>query len=70
MSRKYRELEQVIHAGELGVPASNNAFNEVLWEELQATSVRMLNDRSAALTLRVLTALSFRPVKGRVSGPR
>ena len=39
-------------------------------EALQATRVRMLNDRKAALTLNVLTALSLRPVKGRVSGPR
>ena len=30
MSRKYRESEQVIHAGELGVSAGNDAFNEVL----------------------------------------
>ena len=30
----------------------------------------MLNERRAALTLKVLTALSFRPVKGSVSGPR
>ena len=36
----------------------------------QATNVRMLNDRSAARTLSVATALSFRPVNGKASGPR
>ena len=36
----------------------------------QATKVRMLNDRSAARTLYVATALSLRPVNGRASGPR
>ena len=41
-------------------PAGNDAFNGSFWEALQATSVRMLNDRSAA-DLGVLTALSFRP---------
>ena len=36
----------------------------------QATSVRMLNERKAARTLKVATALSLRPVNGRASGPR
>ena len=41
------------------------------WSAEHATSVRIENDLSAALTLNVATAsLSFRPVNGRVSGPR
>ena len=40
------------------------------WSAVQATSVRMENDRKAAFTLKVLTALSFLPVNGKASGPR
>ncbi len=36
----------------------------------QATKVRIENERNAAFTLNVLTALSFLPVKGNASGPR
>jgi hypothetical protein len=35
----------------------------------QATNVRIENERNAAFTLNVLTALSFLPVKGNASGP-
>ena len=50
-------------------PPATIPSTKSFWDELHATSVRMLKDLRAALTLNVLTALSFRPVKGRVSGP-
>ena len=37
---------------------------------LEATKVRIENERSASYTLRVPTAESLRPVKGKTSGPR
>ena len=51
---------------------SKRSFKIELFElfSLEATKVLMENDRNASLTLKVLNAESFLPVKGNTSGPR